>query len=323
MKIKVLIDDKINKTYNVLKRVQKFDVLNQHELTFDLYNNKNWDEVFSKTIADVRAKKFERVVVFDDCGLLPFMLFSKEMGFIASCPVTTLGAHLSVAHNNANVLILTCDKMQPIEIKNIIRAYFVSEYEGGRHETRIRIMQKPFVESTKTYKFSTKKADAKTILLTSDHAGFAFKDRIGTWLKEKGYKVIDIGTDTMDSTHYSMFAIATVLEAYRASCAIAFCGTGAGMANTLNNFRGIHSVIGRTPKQVARARSVYGCNALAIGARFINLKDCQKLIETFLATPCKLAKEYKNLLKHGWDFDEEMFKKIVIEKNIKIPKELR
>ena len=44
------------------------------------------------------------------------------------------------------------------------------------------------------------------ILIASDHAGFALKERLEAWLREQGYAVNDLGTNSEDSTDYADYA---------------------------------------------------------------------------------------------------------------------
>ena len=47
---------------------------------------------------------------------------------------------------------------------------------------------------------------SKPIAIGSDHAGFEYKNALSTWLKEKGYQVIDFGTNSSNSVDYPDFA---------------------------------------------------------------------------------------------------------------------
>ena len=46
-------------------------------------------------------------------------------------------AHLAVAHNNANVLVLGGRNLEDADAINIADAYLSAEFEGGRHQRRI------------------------------------------------------------------------------------------------------------------------------------------------------------------------------------------
>lgn len=50
-------------------------------------------------------------------------------------------AAISRRHNNANVLCLPGRELNELQIKNILKAWFDSDFEGGRHERRVNKIQ--------------------------------------------------------------------------------------------------------------------------------------------------------------------------------------
>mgnify|MGYP003303239255 CR=1 FL=1 len=121
------------------------------------------------------------------------------------------------------------------KLNNIINAFCVSEFEAGRHVTRLQILHGSFVPATKPLAFS--KQPNKKVVIGSDHAGFALKEAIKEHLQEKGYQIIDVGTNSLDSTHYSLFGLAMAKHIPEVSFAIGCCFTGMGIANALNKFK--------------------------------------------------------------------------------------
>ena len=59
----------------------------------------------------------------------------------ASC-MNTLSAKLSRQHNDLNVLCIGADLLSMTEIDNIIKIWMETEFDGGRHEGRIKKIQK-------------------------------------------------------------------------------------------------------------------------------------------------------------------------------------
>ena len=47
-----------------------------------------------------------------------------------------------------------------------------------------------------------------TIAIGSDHAGFHLKSALKQWLKDKGYEVLDLGTDSEASVDYPSYGAA-------------------------------------------------------------------------------------------------------------------
>ena len=77
----------------------------------------------------------------------------------------------------------------------------------------------------------------------SDHAGFAYKGKLIALLRKKGYEVVDFGTDSPASVDYPDIAhpLAKAVENGTVDAGIALCGTGNGMALTLNKHQGIRA----------------------------------------------------------------------------------
>ena len=59
----------------------------------------------------------------------------------ASC-MNTLSAKLSRQHNDLNVLCIGADLLSMTEIDDIIKIWMETEFDGGRHEGRIKKIQK-------------------------------------------------------------------------------------------------------------------------------------------------------------------------------------
>ncbi|MBR1574832.1 MAG: ribose 5-phosphate isomerase B [Bacteroidales bacterium] len=124
------------------------------------------------------------------------------------------------------------------------------------------------------------------IAICSDHAGVEYKTKLISYLLGKGYEVLNFGTDSTESMDYTDVAhpMAAAIEAGEADLGIALCGTGNGMAMTLNHHRGIRAglawgvAIGRLVKAHNNA------NVLVLPARFISYQMAVSIVRTWLAT---------------------------------------
>ena len=81
--------------------------------------------------------------------------------------------------------------------------------------------------------------------ICNDHAGVDYKNNLTEYLTSKGYEVVNFGTDTPESIDYPDVAhpLAEAVETGKVDLGIAFCGTGNGMAMTLNKHQGIRAGI--------------------------------------------------------------------------------
>ena len=80
----------------------------------------------------------------------------------------------------------------------------------------------------------------ETIGICSDHAGYALKQYVKQWLEAKGWEYKDFGTYSPESVDYPDFAhpLACAVEAGECYPGIAICGSGNGIAMTLNKHSG-------------------------------------------------------------------------------------
>ena len=81
--------------------------------------------------------------------------------------------------------------------------------------------------------------------VASDHAGFEYKGKISALLRKKGYEVIDYGTHSAESCDYSDFAhpLGTAIDNGKVDLGVAFCGSGNGMAITLNKHQKVRAAL--------------------------------------------------------------------------------
>lgn len=320
MKIKILVKEDLVKTYNVLDAVKKNPFLQESQDLITYYNDKNQLEVFEQAFKEFRKGKFRRFIVVDDNAYGPFLFFSKQPGIVVGRAFDEFSANLIRAHNNSKVCIIPLLKSDPAKLSNIITAFSVSEFESGRHVTRLQIMHGAFKPAEKKIEFS--KTPTKTVVIGSDHAGYGLKEMVKEHLIEKGYKVIDVGTNSLDSTHYSLYAAAMAEHYHEASFAIGCCWTGVGIANTLNKFKGIKACICSTPTCAKQARELYNANTLVMGAKFITRDAAYKTVDAYLETPMGKNPIFKPIEEMGFNFDKQKLKDIKLEKNVVVPPEL-
>ena len=122
--------------------------------------------------------------------------------------------------------------------------------------------------------------------ICSDHAGVEYKAKLIKYLQGRGIEVVNFGTDSTDSMDYPDVAhpLAEAVESGRCDLGIALCGTGNGMAITLNKHQGIRAglawgtAIGKLVKQHNNA------NVLVLPARFISYRMAVAIVRTWLET---------------------------------------
>lgn len=127
----------------------------------------------------------------------------------------------------------------------------------------------------------------KTIGLCSDHAGFELKEYIKQILESKGLSYQDYGTCSTESCDYPDFAhpLAIAVEKNEVYPGIAICGTGNGIAITLNKHQGIRAALCWKKEIAQLARAHNDANILVMPGRYITKEDAANAVNAFLETP--------------------------------------
>lgn len=125
-----------------------------------------------------------------------------------------------------------------------------------------------------------------TIAIGNDHAGTAYKFEIIKYLEEKGYQVLNFGTDTDASMDYpdAIHPTADAVESGKATFGIILCGSGNGAQITANKHQGIRAALCWNNELVALTRQHNNANILTIPARFVSLQQALGFVDVFLNT---------------------------------------
>ena len=125
-----------------------------------------------------------------------------------------------------------------------------------------------------------------TISIGNDHAGTDYKFAIVTYLKSKGYTVINHGTDSNDSVDYADFVhpVAKDVETEKSIYGILICGSANGVAMTANKHQKIRAGLCWNKEITQLIRSHNNANVLCIPARFTAIHQAIEMVDTFLNT---------------------------------------
>lgn len=123
----------------------------------------------------------------------------------------------------------------------------------------------------------------KKIGIACDHAGYEMKEFLVGYLGAKGYEVLDFGTYSEERADYADFAhpLADAVESGELPCGIGLCGSGEGMAITLNKHQGIRAGLVWN-KDIARLiRQHNDANIIVFPARFISNDEAVEFLEAY------------------------------------------
>lgn len=124
------------------------------------------------------------------------------------------------------------------------------------------------------------------IAIACDHAGFELKSAIKDVLIERGFEVLDLGTDNEDSVDYPDFghAMGAAIDAGDAPRGVIVCGSGIGVSIAANRHKGVRAALCTSGLMARLARQHNNANVLALGARIIGFETAMDCLDGFLDT---------------------------------------
>ena len=122
--------------------------------------------------------------------------------------------------------------------------------------------------------------------IACDHAGYQMKEFLVGYLSSKGFDVVDFGTYSEESIDYPDFghALASAIEAGEMVRGIGLCGSGEGMAMTLNKLLGLRAGLCWNTDVAGLIRQHNTANVVVLHARFISNDEAMAIVEKFLTT---------------------------------------
>ena len=125
----------------------------------------------------------------------------------------------------------------------------------------------------------------KKIGIASDHAGYEMKEFLVGYLNAMGYEVLDFGAHSPESVDYADFAhpLAEAIEKGEFEHGIALCGSGEGMAITLNKHQRIRAGLVWRKEIAELVKKHNNANVIVLPARFITNDEAVKMLDAYFA----------------------------------------
>lgn len=126
----------------------------------------------------------------------------------------------------------------------------------------------------------------KKIALGADHGGYELKNILMNHLINRGYEVIDFGTNSAESVDYPNFAkaVGNSVTSGETHFGILVCGTGIGISIAANKIKGVRCALCTNTTMARLTREHNDANILALGGRIVGDVLAIEMVETFLTT---------------------------------------
>lgn len=127
----------------------------------------------------------------------------------------------------------------------------------------------------------------KPILIASDHAGFALKEKLKKHLtKRLGLTVKDLGTYSEERCDYPEFAyeLAKGISQKKYKQGILICKSGIGNSIVANRLPGVRAALCHNTKSALLCRQHNDSNVLVLGSGFVSEALAKKILKIWLET---------------------------------------
>jgi len=137
----------------------------------------------------------------------------------------------------------------------------------------------------------------KTIAIGSDHTGYEMKQILIPYLKEKGYHVVDVGTNSKDSCDYPDFALDIAKKRLNGECerGIMLDATGIPSAIVINKIPTIRAATCYNEFSAKSAREHNNACVLCVGAKSLGEESIKSIVNVFLTTEFAGGRHQKRL----------------------------
>jgi ribose 5-phosphate isomerase B len=127
---------------------------------------------------------------------------------------------------------------------------------------------------------------SEKIIIGSDHAGFALRQKVKAHLEERGFAVEDVGCESGQSVDYPKIAheLAQAVADGRFARGVLLCGTGLGVSMAANRHVGVRAAVAYDLETARLSRAHNDANVLALGGRTLDHELALGILEVWLDT---------------------------------------
>ena len=126
----------------------------------------------------------------------------------------------------------------------------------------------------------------KKIAVASDHGGYLMKEKVKKHLMDRGFEIIDLGTDSEESVDYPVYgkACGEAVTSGKADLGVVVCGTGIGISIAANKVKGVRCGLCTSVEMAHLTKQHNNANILALGGRTTEPELALKILDEWLDT---------------------------------------
>src|ERR1700693_4090449 len=128
---------------------------------------------------------------------------------------------------------------------------------------------------------------ARVVAIGADHGGFELKQQLKDHLRDWGYQVLDLGTDSAEPVDYPDFAeaVGNAVARGEAWLGIVLDSAGIGSSIAANTVPGVRAALCYDRAPARNSREHNDANVLSLGAKLISPEDAREIVALWLSTP--------------------------------------
>jgi ribose 5-phosphate isomerase B len=128
---------------------------------------------------------------------------------------------------------------------------------------------------------------ARIVAIGADHGGFELKEQLKAYLRDWGYKFLDLGTDGAAAVDYPDFAEAVGNAVARGDAWLGVVLDSAGIGSSIaaNKVPGVRAALCYDRATARNSREHNDANVLTLGAKLISPETAREILAVWLSTP--------------------------------------
>ena len=128
---------------------------------------------------------------------------------------------------------------------------------------------------------------SRVVAIGADHGGFELKQQLKAHLRDWGYQVLDLGTDSAEAVDYPDFAeaVGNAVARREAWLGIVLDSAGIGSSIAANKVPGVRAALCYDRATARNSREHNDANVLTLGARLIAPEAAREIVALWLSTP--------------------------------------
>jgi len=125
------------------------------------------------------------------------------------------------------------------------------------------------------------------VAIGADFAGFSLKEAVREYLDNNNIEYVDFGTKSAETPvdYFNIVPdVCNGLKNGEFSYGLLFCGTGMGMAQVANSYKGIRAAVCESVYSAKMSRAINDSNILSMGGFIVGPQMGCEMVDVFLKT---------------------------------------